>query len=125
MSNAKRRSGLILLVVLGMLSLFSMLAITYVVFSSQSRSSSLTIARKEFRGTPPSRLMDEAAHQLLRGSSDVHCGEPGRHASTTTASMTEREHPSPGVAKCSRQAADAARRLGSVLMVRSGHRTGW
>ncbi|MEZ6138209.1 MAG: hypothetical protein R3C53_25270 [Pirellulaceae bacterium] len=70
MNKSKRRSGLILLVVLGMLSLFSMLAITYVVFSSQSRSSSLTMARKSFRGTPPSRLMDEAAHQMLRGSND-------------------------------------------------------
>ncbi len=72
MSHPKRKSGLILLIVLGMLSLFSMLAVTYVVFSSQSRSSSLAMVRREFHGTPTPKLLNEAAMQLVRGSTDVN-----------------------------------------------------
>lgn len=68
MRNTKQRSGLILLVVLGMLSLFSMLAITYVVFSAQSRSANVAMARREFRGTPAPKLLDEAAAIALRGT---------------------------------------------------------
>jgi hypothetical protein len=66
--NRKTRSGLILLVVLSMLTLLSLLSITYVVFSSQARSSSMGMARKDFRGTPHTTLLDGAIRQVLRGS---------------------------------------------------------
>lgn len=66
-----RRSGLILLVVLGMLSLFSLLAVTYVVFAGQSRAASLAMARRDYRGTPPERLLDQALKQVLRGTDDA------------------------------------------------------
>lgn len=69
--NAKR-PGLILLVVLGMLALFSMLAVTYVVFSSQSRAASVALARSEIRGQKSRKaLMDEAIKELIRGSTNV------------------------------------------------------
>ncbi len=68
MQDSKRTDGLILLVVLAMLTLFSLLSITYVVFSSQSRSAAMGRARKDFRGTPPATLLDEAVRQVVRGT---------------------------------------------------------
>ena len=66
--NRKTRGGLILLVVLSMLTLLSLLSITYVVFSSQARTSSMGMARKDFRGTPHTTLLDGAIRQVLRGT---------------------------------------------------------
>ena len=70
MRHDSKRPGLILLVVLGMLALFSMLSVTYVVFANQSRSASVALARKDIRGNK-SRipLFEEAVRQLIRGSS--------------------------------------------------------
>ncbi|GIW98770.1 MAG: hypothetical protein KatS3mg111_4272 [Pirellulaceae bacterium] len=65
-----RREGLILLVVLGMLSLFSLLAVTYVVVSSQSRAANTAMVRRDFRGTPPAKLLDSALRIALRGTTD-------------------------------------------------------
>ncbi|MFK7738265.1 MAG: hypothetical protein AB8B50_19735, partial [Pirellulaceae bacterium] len=66
--QAARRPGLILLVVLGMLALFSLLAVTYVVFSGQSRSTSIALARSEIRGHKSHKgLMEEAIKSLIRG----------------------------------------------------------
>ncbi len=70
-SNRTEKRGLILLVVLGMLSLFSLLSVTYVVFSSSARTASLQMARRDFRGTPPDRLIDQAIRQVIRGTKDV------------------------------------------------------
>ncbi|MEM7475445.1 MAG: hypothetical protein AAF483_10675 [Planctomycetota bacterium] len=65
-----RNRGLILLVVLGMLALFSLLAVTYVVFASQSKSASMALARSETRGHKSHRsIMDSALMALLRGTS--------------------------------------------------------
>ncbi|MEC8553937.1 MAG: hypothetical protein VXZ82_02905, partial [Planctomycetota bacterium] len=67
--SRRNRSGLILLVVLGMLALFSMLAVTYVVFASQSRSTSMALARRETRGHKSHRaIMDSAMMALVRGT---------------------------------------------------------
>lgn len=66
-----RRNAVILLVVLGMLSLLSLLAVTFVVSSSQSRMGSLAMAGRDFRGTPPDRLLDQALRQVLRGTTDA------------------------------------------------------
>ncbi len=66
----RSRVGLVLLVVLSMLTLFSMLAITYLAVASRSRSASVALARSEHRGTPAPRLLDAALSQLLRGTTD-------------------------------------------------------
>lgn len=69
MRRSTKRPGLILLVVLGMLALFSLLAVTYVVFASQSRAASVALAREETRGNKSRKpLFEEAIRQLLRGS---------------------------------------------------------
>lgn len=65
-----RRQGLILLIVLGMLTLFSLLAISYVVFSGQSRSANFSFARRDFHGMKEAEVIDEAMKQILRGTSD-------------------------------------------------------
>lgn len=68
MAGRAKRQGLILLVVLGMLALFSLLAVTYVVFSGQSRSASMALARSEIRGQKSHKdLMEEAIMSLVRG----------------------------------------------------------
>ncbi|RMF43378.1 MAG: hypothetical protein D6753_05305, partial [Planctomycetota bacterium] len=66
----RQRPGLILLVVLGMLSLFSLLAVTYVVVSGQSRAANTGMARSDYRGTPGPKLLDAAARIALRGTTD-------------------------------------------------------
>ncbi len=72
MKNMQRnRKGLILLVVLGMLSLFSLLAVSYMVVSSESRAANFGRARQDFRGTEPAKLLDSAIRQVVRGSSDT------------------------------------------------------
>lgn len=67
--NTHRR-GLILLIVLSMLTLFSLLAISYVVFSRQSRSANFGIARRDFHGMKGAEVIDEAMKQVLRGTTD-------------------------------------------------------
>lgn len=64
------RRGMILLIVLGMLALFSLLAVTYVVFSSQSKSASIVLANSEYRGTNNATLMNQVARQIVRGTQD-------------------------------------------------------
>lgn len=66
----QKRRGLILLVVLGMLSLFSLLAVTYVVFSSQARIASLAMAKRDYKITTPERLLDFSIKQVVRGTND-------------------------------------------------------
>ena len=63
----QRKNGLILLVVLSMLTLFSLLSITYVVFSSQNRTSSMGMARRDHHRMQQDRLLDYSLQQVLRG----------------------------------------------------------
>ena len=70
MVRRKTRSGLILLVVLGMLALLSLLSVTFLVFSAESRKASFQLARSDYRGTPPDKLIDQAVHQVIRGTTD-------------------------------------------------------
>lgn len=68
-----QRKGLILLVVLGMLSLFSLLSVTYVVFASQSRAASVAMARKDIRESRTKNpVFEEAIRQLIRGSTSTN-----------------------------------------------------
>jgi hypothetical protein len=71
--QAKRsqRSGLILLIVLGMLALFSLLATTFLVLSSQSRSASVAIATVKLRQPDPRALSDLVVQQLVRDTNDT------------------------------------------------------
>ncbi len=62
------RHGLILLIVLGMLALFSLLTVTYVAFASQSRNTSVAYTRGHVRQMPTEPLLDEAIKQLIRGT---------------------------------------------------------
>lgn len=68
------RRGMILLIVLGMLALFSLLAVTYVVFSSQSKTASIALANSSYRGTNSSTLMNQVVKQVVRGTKDKRSG---------------------------------------------------
>ncbi len=69
-SNFRRPTGLILLVVLGMLALFALLAVTFVVVASQSKSASKTIAAVKLRRPDTKGILELTARQLLRGTRD-------------------------------------------------------
>jgi hypothetical protein len=75
MTNRKSSPrGMVLLIVLGMLALFSLLAVTYVVFASQSRTSSVVLANSAYRGTNSSTLMNQVVKQVVRGTQDKQSG---------------------------------------------------
>jgi|694.fasta_scaffold02766_18 hypothetical protein len=59
---------MILLVVLGMLTFFSILIATYLVFANQSRQSSFVIASRNNRAPDVRELMDDALMTLIRGT---------------------------------------------------------
>ena len=62
------RDGIILLVVLGMLTLFSMLAVSYLVFTRRHRSAASSIANKESLAIDSEALIEDAITNLLVGS---------------------------------------------------------
>ncbi|WP_145172432.1 hypothetical protein [Rubripirellula lacrimiformis] len=64
----ENRSGIVLLVVLGMLTLFSVLGVSYLVFTSRQRSAAVNISRSETEGFDEDRLLDDALKQILVGS---------------------------------------------------------
>ncbi|WP_153555170.1 hypothetical protein [Roseimaritima sediminicola] len=66
--HRRRPRGVILLLVLGMLALFSLLTATYVIFTSQSRLASYTISQRNTRGAQPEALLDQAITSVLVGS---------------------------------------------------------
>lgn len=61
---------MILLVVLGMLTFFSILVATYLVFANQSRQASFVIASRNNRMPDVRALMDDALMTLIRGTDD-------------------------------------------------------
>ncbi|MCA9099964.1 MAG: hypothetical protein KDA63_02375 [Planctomycetales bacterium] len=65
---APQRRGVILIVVLGMLSLFALMAVTFVIVARQSRMSSYVDARYEQVGDPPEQVLDDVFKQVLRGT---------------------------------------------------------
>ncbi len=69
-TTANRRSGIILLVVLSMLTFFSVLAAAYLVFSNQKRQSSFAIATRNIKQPNTNALMNEALMLLIRGTDD-------------------------------------------------------
>lgn len=62
---------MVLLVVLGMLTFFSILAATYLVFSNQSRQASFVIASRNTRAPDVKGIIDEALMKLIVGTDDI------------------------------------------------------
>lgn len=70
-SHARQtRHGVILLVVLGMLTLFSVLAVSYLVFTSRNRVASYNISRAEVAKIDTELLVKDAINEILVGSND-------------------------------------------------------
>ncbi|MEI8212750.1 MAG: hypothetical protein WCI02_11420, partial [Planctomycetota bacterium] len=69
---SRSRRGLVLLLALGMLALFSLLAVTYVVAASASRAGAQASKRRANLGNTSSRgLAKESLRQILRGTQDA------------------------------------------------------
>lgn len=66
--SADNRSGIVLLVVLGMLTLFSVLGVSYLVFTSRQRAAAFAIQRAEKKVVDPQPLLDDALGKLLVGA---------------------------------------------------------
>ena len=66
----RRPKGIILLVVLSMLTFFSLLIAAYLVFANQSRQASFAIANRNIKQPDPNSLLDDALMMLVRGTND-------------------------------------------------------
>lgn len=66
----KPAEGVILLVVLGMLTFFSVLVAAYLVFSNQSRQASFIIASRVNHSADVNELLSQGLMKLVRGTSD-------------------------------------------------------
>lgn len=69
-SEKQRSSGIILLVVLSMLTFFSLLVAAYLVFSSQSLQSSFSVSTRNIKAPNPNAMLDEALMTYVRGIND-------------------------------------------------------
>ena len=64
------RRGVLLLVVLGLLTIFTLLAVTFVIVARQSAIASREQIKAEQREDPPQVLLNSALMQVLRGTDD-------------------------------------------------------
>lgn len=64
------RRGVILLVVLALLTLFTLLGLTLVLATAQARLSALSSAKAKRAGTPPQQLLSRAFLDVARGCTD-------------------------------------------------------
>jgi hypothetical protein len=71
---ARNRSGLVLLVVLGMLALFTLLAVSYLTFTSHSRDASLVMVRSKLQRPSLDHLADNVIRQVIRGNENNASG---------------------------------------------------
>ncbi len=67
-NRARSRPGIVLLIVLGMLSLFTVLVVSFVVFSSQMTHSSYANQERRLNEISPDPAIEEAALQLIIGT---------------------------------------------------------
>ena len=66
--NPHRHAGVILLVVLSMLTFFSLLIVAYLVFSSRSQHAAFAIATRNIKQPDPNEILNEAIMTLIRGT---------------------------------------------------------
>ena len=69
--RSTNRQGVILLVVLGSLTFFSILVAAYLVFSNESRDASFARSQQEIREPDVDWMMNEALMTLVRGTEDT------------------------------------------------------
>ncbi|MGC6443278.1 MAG: hypothetical protein ACON4H_11510, partial [Rubripirellula sp.] len=69
--RSSSRQGVILLVVLGSLTFFSILVAAYLVFSNESRDASFARSQQEIRTPDVDWMMNEALMTLVRGTEDT------------------------------------------------------
>ncbi len=69
-TRTNKRNGLILLVVLGMLALFSIITVSFVVFSSNSNKASTMVAQVKLRQPNSRQLATLTLRQIMRGTTD-------------------------------------------------------
>src|SRR5690606_39101152 len=65
---ARRSQGVILLVMLGLLAMFTLIAVTFVVASGQFRRGAAAASKAEQMGDPFEALLHQALMQVARGS---------------------------------------------------------
>jgi hypothetical protein len=68
--SRRRQRGVVLLVVLSLLTLFTLLMVTFIIVSGQYRQSALSAARVSRVDPSPTKLLDNATFALLRDSTD-------------------------------------------------------
>ena len=68
MASNGGRHGVVLLVILGMLTMFAMVAVAFVILSGQARRGAEHFRDMELRAISPKDELDSAAAQVLRGS---------------------------------------------------------
>ena len=61
-----QREGVILLVVLGLLTLFALMTMTFILVAAQARRTAIASSQAEQHGDAPQDLLEEAAKQILR-----------------------------------------------------------
>jgi hypothetical protein len=66
------RRGVIMVVVLGMLALFALVAITFAIIARQHKTGASMASVEERYGDSPKKLTDEALMQVIRGSKDAN-----------------------------------------------------
>ena len=64
------RRGQLLLVILAMLTMFTLIAVTLVVITSQARRSATAMAKIDQAAEPPRQLLNEGMRQVVRGSNN-------------------------------------------------------
>ncbi|MGA2066902.1 MAG: hypothetical protein ABSG86_18130 [Thermoguttaceae bacterium] len=67
-THASARRGVLLLVILGLLSMFAMVAVAFVVLTSFERQRGERDRRVDEAAEPPDRLLDQASEIVFRGS---------------------------------------------------------
>ncbi|MBN2476936.1 MAG: hypothetical protein JXB62_20175 [Pirellulales bacterium] len=68
LSHTRARRGVLLLVILGLLAMFGLVAVAFVVLTGQAMRSAQVIRRVEQQSYPPDHDLDRAAMQVLRGA---------------------------------------------------------
>jgi len=68
MVNRNKRRGVVLLVVLGLLAMFALVAVAFVVLARQARRGAITVKRIDEVSESPRENLHQAAKQILRGN---------------------------------------------------------